>query len=102
MEISVDLSRTMNAIFRAPSPIDTPLFNFLQQCPINDVLPNRVAIDKAHDAFRMSNQLSNAADIKFRIVSLNAVNFGQVVAQNDFKGEEWCARGDSNTGPSGS
>ena len=82
MEISMNLSQAVDAILQTPSPIDTSLFDVLQPSPIDDGSICRIAVNKAHDAFRVSDQLSNSPDIQLGIGAFDSMNFSQVIAQS--------------------
>ena len=81
MEVSMNLTQAMNTILKTPSPIDTPLFDLLEHRPIDDFPSSGIAVDEAHDAFRVSDQFPNPPDVQLWLIALNAVNFDQVVAQ---------------------
>jgi len=61
MEVTMDLMQAMHSFLQFPPPIDTSPLDGLQQCRGNRSGIHRVAIDEAENAFRMSDQLADAA-----------------------------------------
>ena len=81
MEVAMDLAKAVHPAFQLQPPVHALLFDHGELRPIGWQCFRRIAVDQAHNALRVADELPYPPDVKTLSLAFHPMDLGQVIAK---------------------